>query len=149
MLSVIREGLEEAIEEEKMDWEMKNSLAVTNTDQLLDAGRAFANFQKFEMNWDCEFPAWMEVEISDKKMATEKTLKKNAEAKLALAAALDVAKEKALLEAKLARTQKALEKARRGKAPKPASEKPPARGRKREHEILENFGEFCTMRKMP
>ena len=78
-----------------------------------------------------------------KKVATEKTRKKNAEAKLALAeakkAALDVAKEKALLEAKLARTQKALEKARRGNAPKPASEKPPARGRKREHEILENF----------
>ena len=77
-----------------------------------------------------------------KKVATEKTLKKNAEAKLALAeakkAALDLAKEKALLEAMLARTQKALEKSRRGKAPKPASEKPPARGRKR-HEILENF----------
>ena len=78
-----------------------------------------------------------------KKVATEKTRKKNAEAKLALAkakkAALDVAKEKALLEAKLARTQKALEKARRGNAPKPASEKPPARGRKRRHEILEYF----------
>lgn len=70
MLSVIREGLEEAIEEEEMDWEMKNSPAVTNTEQLLDAGRAFANFQKFEMNWDCEFPAWMEVEISDR-MLTE------------------------------------------------------------------------------
>ena len=78
-----------------------------------------------------------------KKVATEKTLKKNAEAKLALAeakkAALDLAKEKALLEAMLARTQKALEKSRRGKAPKPASEKPPARGRKRRHEILECF----------
>ena len=78
-----------------------------------------------------------------KKVATKKTRKKNAEAKLALAeakkAALDVAKEKALLEAKLARTHKALEKARRGKAPKPASEKPPARGRKRKHEILVNF----------
>ena len=57
MLSVIREGLEEAIEEEEMDWEMKNSPAVTNTEQLLDAGRAFANFQKFKIEWDCEFPA--------------------------------------------------------------------------------------------
>ena len=32
MLSVIREGLEEAIEEKDMDWEMKNSPAVTNTE---------------------------------------------------------------------------------------------------------------------
>ena len=59
MLSVIREGLEEAIEEEEMDWQMKNSPAVTNTEQLLDAGRAFANFQTFQMEWDCEFPAWI------------------------------------------------------------------------------------------
>jgi hypothetical protein len=36
MLSAIREGLEEAIEKEGMDWEMKNSPAVTNTEQLLD-----------------------------------------------------------------------------------------------------------------
>ena len=49
---------------------MKNSPAVTNTEQLLDAGRAFANFQTFQMEWDCEFPAWMEVEISDR-MLTE------------------------------------------------------------------------------
>ena len=49
---------------------MKNSTAVTNTEQLLDAGRAFANFQTFQMEWDCEFPAWMEVEISDR-MLTE------------------------------------------------------------------------------
>jgi hypothetical protein len=92
-----------------------------------------------------------------KKMATEKTLKKNAATMLALAeakkAALDVAKsmakEKALrkntearlalTEAKLALTQKVLEKVRRGKAPLPASEKPPTRGRKRNHENLENF----------
>ena len=53
-----------------MDWEMKNSPALANTEQLLVAGRVFANFQKFEMNWDCEFPAWMEVEISDR-MLTE------------------------------------------------------------------------------
>ena len=49
-----------------MDWEMKNSPAVTNTEQLLDAGRVFANFQTFQLVWDCNFLAWMEVEISDR-----------------------------------------------------------------------------------
>jgi len=50
------------------------------------------------------------------------------------------AKKAALHVAKKMAKEKALEKARRGKALKPASEKPPpARGRKREHEILENF----------
>jgi hypothetical protein len=41
MLSAIREGLEEAIEKEEMDWQMKNSPALTNTEQLLYAGRVF------------------------------------------------------------------------------------------------------------